>query len=242
MTRPLPQGDKANESGKVVVVIPALNEEQSIGVVLDEVKEALQSYPLGMVVVDGQNGSTDRTAYIASSRGAHVIRQPGMGYGDALQSGFQYACDELGAQIIVMMDADATYRGEDLAKMVNQIVMMDADLVIGNRFADLKKGSMTMINRIGNRILSLLAKKCLSVEVSDTQCGLRVLRADSWRRLDIRETGMAFAIEMIAQAEKAGCRILEVPIGYYPRIGVSKLSPFRDGFRILVTILRLSRR
>ncbi len=231
--------DQLKLSGKVVIVMPALDEEGGIGLVIDKINAQLRGYRFEVLVVDG--GSRDRTVELATLKGACVIPQRGNGYGDALQSGFNYACDEMNADIVIMMDADGTYQAEDIPALLRPIVAEKAELVIGNRLAGLKQGSMTMTNRIGNAVLSLFAKWAIRVNVSDTQSGFRALLADSWRRLDMKATGMPFAIEMIAEAREVDCKIVEVPISYYARIGVSKLKPTQDAFRILVTILRLAR-
>lgn len=224
---------------KVVVVIPALNEQGGIGYVLTKVAEALRGRDSEVLVVDGR--SRDRTVDIALSNRARVITQKGVGYGDALQFGFRYAYGRMGATILAMMDADGSYGGEDLPHLLGPIDAGEADVVIGNRFAGLEKGAMNTANRAGNRILSLCAGWALGTMISDTQSGMRAFRADIWRLLDTKTAGMPFAIEMIAEAREAGCKIAEVPISYHPRVGASKLRPAQDAISILITILRLTR-
>lgn len=225
--------------GKVAVILPALNEEQSIGQVLSEVAHALQNRKHELLVVDGK--SRDHTADIARSNGVQVITQKGTGYGDALQYGFSHACECMGASALIMMDADGSYRADDIPELLGPIDRGDADIVIGNRFAGLEKGSMSITSRIGNEILSFFARWALKVKISDTQCGMRALRAEVWRSLDTKTTGMPFAVEMIAEAQEMDFKMCEIPIGYRRRIGHSKLSPIEDGTRILVTTLRLAR-
>jgi len=225
--------------GKVAIVLPALNEEQSIGQVLSQVAQALQNRKHELLVVDGK--SQDHTVDIAQSKGAQVITQKDTGYGDALQHGFSHACEYLGASELIMMDADGSYRADDIPELLGPIDRGEADIVIGNRFAGLEKGSMSITSQIGNKILSLFARWALKVKISDTQCGMRALRAEVCRSLDTKTTGMPFAIEMIAEAQEMGFKMCEIPIGYRRRIGHSKLSPIEDGTRILVTTLRLAR-
>jgi dolichol-phosphate mannosyltransferase len=221
----------------VVIVIPALNEEEGIGKVLDEIGE-LNGFNCEIVVVDG--GSTDRTVQIASAKHAKVIFQRGKGYGNALQEGFDYASQSLNASIIVMIDADGTYLPSEINRFLPTIVQNGAGLVIGNRFAGLTAGAMSFTNRLGNHILSFAARWALKIDVSDTQCGMRAIRASLWKQLDMKAYGMPFAIEMLAEAREVGT-IVEVPITYLPRIGSSKLAPSRDGISIAITILRLAR-
>jgi len=220
---------------KIAVIIPTLNEEGGIGLVLDHVRKAMQHYNHHILVVDGH--STDDTLNIAKKKGASTLFQPGMGYGDALRAGFNHACQCMGADIIVMADADGTYDPYDVPALVNPILTNESDVVIGNRFDRMDGGAMPFINRVGNRVLSLIARILLGIHVSDTQCGLRSMRADLVRKVNIESDGMPFATEMLAKFKKAGARISESPVSYHARHGESKMRPFVDGFAILRRIL-----
>lgn len=224
---------------EVAVVIPTLNEEEAIGVVIDAIEEAMREYNYQIVVVDGN--STDRTVEIARLNGVPVLYQREVGYGDALRTGFEYACKELKAPITVMMDGDGTYDPKDIPRLVQPLIKTEADLVIGNRFKGMEKGAMSLTNRVGNRILSWMARKILGIKIHDTQCGLRAFRTEMIEGLDLRARGMPFAIEMLAEARQARAKISEVPVTYRRRIGETKLNPVRDGLRILSVILRLTR-
>jgi dolichol-phosphate mannosyltransferase len=233
-------GERNNYSeGNIVVVIPTLYEEKGIGLVIDGINKAMHQYNPTVLVVDGY--SKDKTVEIAKEKGASIIYQRADGYGDALMTGFEYANNHINADIIVMMDADGTYDPDDIPELLTPLLKNQADLVIGNRFRGMKRGAMTFTNRIGNRILSWIARRSLRIKVTDTQCGLRAFRANLIRNLHIKTEGMSFATEMLAEAKQAGARILEVPIAYHPRIGDAKLNPIKDGMRILGTILRLIR-
>lgn len=239
MLRPaLEEGSKYFEP-RVVIVLPTLNEEEGIGLVLDGIEKVMQQYDHVVLVVDGH--STDKTVELAKDRGASVIYQRGNGYGDALMAGFEYASNDLKADVVVVMDADGTYDPHDVPALLKPVLEDRADLVIGNRFQGMKRGAMTFVNRMGNKMLSSIARRTLRLEIADTQCGLRALRASLLRHLRLRAEGMSFAIEMLAEAKEAKARFLEVPIIYCPRIGNTKLSPIRDGIRIFGTILRLMR-
>jgi glycosyltransferase involved in cell wall biosynthesis len=229
----------APDAPNLVVVIPALNESKSIGAVLDETSKAFSGIEHSIVVVDGS--STDDTREVAAGRGAKVIDQQGIGYGDALLTGFLYARDSLDADLIAMMDGDLTYNPKDILVLMNKIVKDKADLVVGNRFERMEKGAMPFINRIGNRFLSWMARVFLKLRIYDTQCGLRALRGNLVDQLRLTNEGMPFAIEMLAAAKSCGARISEAPVSYRPRSGRSKLSPLKDGLRIFGTILRLIR-
>lgn len=224
---------------KLAIVIPALNEEEGIGQVIDEISKVFYGNNYSVIVVDGN--SEDDTAIIARKKGAIVIGQLGKGYGDALLSGFIYAVEELDPFIIAMMDADMTYDPKDILVLTGPILKGDADLVIGNRFLGMEEGSMTLVNRVGNRFLSTIFRLFLRINVYDTQCGIRVFKADLLNRINLISTGMPFATEMLAEAKFAGASISEEPVSYRPRVGEPKLVPLKDGLRIFVTILRLMR-
>jgi glycosyltransferase involved in cell wall biosynthesis len=228
-----------NSKQRIAFVIPTLNEEAGIGLVLDGINKVMQKSNHTVIVVDGH--SEDQSIQIAKERGASVISQREHGYGDALITGFKCACKELNADIIVMMDADGTYDPLDIPKLLNPILENCADLVMGNRFSGMKQGSMTFINRIGNKILSWVTRKSLNIKISDTQCGLRALRTELVEHIHLNSEGMPFATEMLAEAQQAKAGIAEVPISYHPRIGKTKLNPVKDGVRILGTTLRLIR-
>lgn len=233
-------GEKNSYYGpKIAIVIPTLNEEEGIGLVMDGIGKALHHYNHTVLVVDGY--SKDRTVEIAKERGASVIYQRGSGYGDALMTGFEYASNNLKADVVVMMDADGTYDPHDVPALLKPVLEDRADFVIGNRFQGMKRRAMTFVNRIGNKMLSSIARRTLRLKISDTQCGLRALRASLLRNLSLRTEGMSFAIEMLAEAKQVKARVLEVPIAYNQRVGNTKLSPIRDGMRIFGTILRLIR-
>ena len=224
-----------NNAEKVIVVIPTLDEEAGIGFVLDRLEQALHSYNYDVLIVDGH--SSDSTVKIAEGKGASIIFQRNKGYGDALRTGFVYAYDSFKADIIVMIDADGTYDPFDIPSLLQLVLENKADMAIGNRFNKMDGDAMPLINKVGNRILSLVGRILLQLDVSDTQCGLRAIRSDLARRVKTEADGMPFAIEMLARVKKAGARICEVPVSYYERRGFSKLSRFEDGFGILRKIL-----
>ena len=208
-----------------------------MGKVLDDVKNAMTGYDYQLVVVDGH--STDGTDKIAKNKGANVIYQPGKGYGDALKTGFFYAKQKLDSEVIVMLDADLTYDPEDIPKLVNPVIADEADLVVGNRFAGLQKGAMPFVNQIGNRAISMMANLSLRLGISDTQSGMRAFKAEILDKMKLMAVGMPFALEMLAKARSIKARMLELPISYRPRVGETKLSPLKDGFRIFNVTVRL---
>lgn len=224
---------------RIIVIIPALNEEQTIGEVIAECHEALSGRTYEILVVDGH--SPDDTVKIAKQKGAQVIVQKGSGYGDALISGFGYALRVLKPDIVVMMDADGTYSPQHINDLLTPILNDEADLVIGNRFASLEKETMPFVNRIGNRFFSGLSEHLFKIPSLDTQSGFRAFKAEMLSHLVFKNPGMPIASEMIVEAKNSNYRILQVPISFNRRRGKSKLRPMRDGFLILGTLIRLYR-
>jgi len=224
----------------IAIVIPTLDEEAGIAPTINSIKEALGTkFSFKIVVVDGL--STDKTVEIARSMGAKVIRQRRKGYGDALQAGFYFVDTKMKTTVTVMIDADGTYEPKDIAKMADIIISGDADFVIGNRFANMHKDAMTGTNRIGNRLLSNVARRLLKIQVSDSQCGLRAFRSDLANIFYNSSLDMPFATEMLTATSMYHIRIKEIPTSYYKRVGDTKLNPVQDGGRILGTIIRLMR-
>jgi glycosyltransferase involved in cell wall biosynthesis len=224
-------------AARIAVVIPALNECKAVGRVVGGVKQVMEGYDCRVLVVDGH--STDGTDEIARELGADVIYQRGRGYGDALKTGFFYARKRLDAEVIVMMDADLTYAPKDIPRLVAPILEDEADLVVGNRFAGMQKGAMPLVNRVGNSVLSLVAKLALGLNVYDTQSGMRAFTSELLERMNLVAVGMPLAMEILAEARSVDARIREVPISYSPRVGETKLNPIKDGGRILGITVRL---
>jgi len=173
--------------------------------------------------------------------GAKIIKQRRIGYGDALQTGFFYVDTKMNSLITVMLDADGTYESKDIVEMAEIILKGDADFVIGNRFAKMDKNAMTRLNKFGNKVLSVIARKLLKLNVSDTQCGLRAFRSDLANIFYTTSIGMPFATEMLASTKSYHIKIKEIPTSYHERLGSAKLNPVQDGMRILGTIIRLLR-
>jgi glycosyltransferase involved in cell wall biosynthesis len=221
---------------KVSVVIPSLNEEKSIGRVIQKVKETLEAMGLTYEIIVSDN-STDKTPEIARSMGATVVTPDRRGYGYAYLYAFRHARGD----IIVMADADDTYDMRELPKLLQPILEGKADLVICTRLkGKILKGAMPWHHRyIGNPLITWLLNRFYKVDVSDSQCGFRAFTRQALEKLKLEATGMEFATDMLIKARHAGLRIAEVPITYYPRAegAPSKLKSFRDGWRHVEYIL-----
>ena len=218
---------------EVSVVIPCLNEAESIDACVLAAQAALDEggYEGEVVVVD--NGSTDGSGALAEAAGARVVEEPRRGYGNAYLAGLATAR----GRYIVMLDADLTYDAAELPKFVRAL-NEGGDMVIGNRMESIRPGAMPWLHRhVGNPVLTGLLNRLFGTKVKDVHCGMRAIRREVLPKLDLRTTGMEMASEMVIRAAKSGLEIRQFPIEYHPRAGESKLSTFRDGWRHLRFLL-----
>jgi glycosyltransferase involved in cell wall biosynthesis len=217
----------------VSVVIPCLNEAETIEECVSRARAAFEEYGISGEVVVSDNNSTDGSGAIAEAAGARVVLETRPGYGSAYLAGFAAAR----GKYIVMADADLTYDFGDIHRFVEKLDD-GAELVMGDRMDNIHPGAMPWLHRyVGNPVLTGLLNLFFRTGVSDAHCGMRAVRRDVLPRLDLRTTGMEFASEMVIRASKENLRIAEFPIEYHPRGGESKLSSFRDGWRHLRFLL-----
>jgi glycosyltransferase involved in cell wall biosynthesis len=217
----------------VSVVIPCLNEAETIEECVTRARRALEDNGIDGEVVVSDNNSTDGSGDIATAAGARVVRETRPGYGSAYLAGFAAAR----GRYIVMADADLTYDFFDIPKFVEKLEN-GADLVMGDRMDNIHPGAMPWLHRyVGNPILSGVLNVFFRTGVRDAHCGMRGFRREILPQLDLRTTGMEFASEMVIRAAKENVRIEQFPIEYHPRGGESKLSSFRDGWRHLRFLL-----
>jgi glycosyltransferase involved in cell wall biosynthesis len=217
---------------RVSVVIPCLNEAETIAECVQGARAALDGNDLPGEVIVVDNGSTDASGRLAREAGALVVDEPRRGYGSAYLAGLAVAQGDY----IVMIDADLTYDFGDIPKFVRELED-GAQVVIGNRMQDIKPGAMPLLSRLGNPLLSGFLNVLHHTNVHDAHCGMRALRRDVVPVLNLRTVGMEFASEMVIRATREHLDVREVPIALHPRVGTSKLSPFRDGWRHLRLIL-----
>jgi glycosyltransferase involved in cell wall biosynthesis len=233
--RPLTDSSTALREGALdlSIVIPCLNEAETIEACVRRARHALESNDIAGEVIVVDNGSDDGSAAIASAAGADVVYEPERGYGSAYLAGFEAAR----GTYILMADADLTYDFGEAPRFLAELEG-GADMVIGNRMNNILPGAMPWHHRyIGNPLLSGFLNVLFNTGVGDAHCGMRAVRRDVLRQLDLRTTGMEFASEMVIRASKERLQIRQFPIQYYPRGGESKLSSFRDGWRHLRFLL-----
>ena len=230
----LPRTGSPTGAPLVSVVIPCLDEVQTIGDCVRQARGAIAEAGLTGEVIVADNGSSDGSREAAREAGAVVVEETRRGYGSAYLAGFAAAR----GRYIVMGDGDGTYDFLETGRFVEQLEA-GADLVIGSRFmGNIRRGAMPALHRyVGNPILTGTLNLFFRSGVSDAHCGMRAFRRSLLPTLDLRTTGMEFASEHVIRARKLGLDIRELPIDYHPRVGQSKLSSFSDGWRHLRFLL-----
>jgi len=226
------------------VVIPCLNEAQTLAGCVEKAQRAIRDNSIDGEVVIADNGSSDGSPEIAAQMGARVVRVAARGYGNALIGGISAAR----GKFVIMGDADGSYDFETIPLFLKKL-REGFDLVQGCRLKSgggtIVPGAMPMLHeRFGNPFFSLVARRWFHSEIHDVYCGLRGFSKSHFERLEQRCTGMEFATEMILKSCLFGARIAEVPITLYPdgRTRAPHLRTFRDGWRTLRLFLVCSPR
>ena len=209
--------------GKVSVIIPTMNEEASIGEVMDAVNAALNGMDYEVLVVD--TNSKDRTREIASEKGACIIDEPRKGYGRAYKTGFERATGDY----IVTLDADCTYPAEAIPELIEALENENLDFISCERMTRMEKGAMTVGHRFGNWVLKMTMNIFFRMRFKDSQTGMWVFRRKILPALYLTSDGMALSEEIKIEAHARGFRVREMPIVYRPRKGEVKLNSWGDG-------------
>lgn len=225
---------------KISVVIPCHNEELGIGKVLDGIpykKLELLGFNTEVIVVD--NNSTDKTAEVARRHGAtvHLVKKTGKGH--AIKMGFHFVSTD--TDYVVMLDGDATYKSEEIVRMVEPLDSGFCDVVVGSRLeGKTRAGALSLKHRIVNWGFTFFARRFYQVNVSDILTGYFAWKKEALDRLlpYIVSKGFAIEAEMITKMAKMGISIYSVPITYAPRAGNSKISPLLDGLKIVRMLVK----
>ena len=213
----------------VSVIIPCLNEEQAIAEVLKAVPKVVDE----VIVVD--NNSTDRTAEVARSFGAKVVREDIRGYGRAYKKGFAMATGD----IIVTLDGDHSYPVDGISYLLEAYDHLGVQFLSASRFPIVDGNAMSFKHYIGNFVLTATMSVLFLKRVRDSQSGMWVFARKALEKMKLESDGMPFSEEIKVEAllnREIGFR--EIPINYTSRIGEMKLRPWRDGWANLVCLFK----
>jgi glycosyltransferase involved in cell wall biosynthesis len=230
-------GDRVDLS----VVMPCLNERETVGICVSKALATLKQAGISGEVIVADNGSTDGSVEIAQAEGARVIHVAEKGYGNALKGGILAARGEY----VLMADSDDSYDFAHIPRFVEKL-RAGSDLVMGNRFSGgIARQAMPFLHRyLGNPVLTGLGRLFFGSTCKDFHCGMRAFRKASFLRMDIRSTGMEFASEMVVKGSLLRMKVSEVPTTLSPdgRSHPPHLRTWRDGWRHLRFLLMYSPR
>jgi glycosyltransferase involved in cell wall biosynthesis len=236
---PAAAGDGERVSPELSVVMPCLNEARTLGTCIRKAQASFERIGIAGEVVVADNGSTDGSREIAEELGARVVPVEQRGYGAALTGGIAAAR----GRWVIMGDADDSYDFSDLEPFVQRL-REGYDLVAGNRFkGGIREGAMPWLHRrLGNPALSFVGRRLYGTPCGDIYCGLRGFDREKVAALDIRSSGMEFAIEMIVKATMMGLKVTEVPTTLSPDAEGREphLNTWRDGWRSIRLLLLYS--
>lgn len=229
-TRHVADRSSSDRAPLVSVVLPCLNEEDAIGICIDKIQAAFAKGQLDGEIVVCDNGSTDRSVDIATSRGARVVHQPKRGYGRAYLKGFASAR----GTYLVMGDADDTYDFSLIPAFVKKLTDEQYEFVTGSRYLEGQTESIPFLHRVvGNPLLTAILNFLFKTRYSDVYSGYRAFSRRSYETIKPVSPGMEFNLELAINAALVGLRVAEIPIRLQPRKGDSKLRTIRDGWRSL---------
>ncbi len=209
---------------KITAVIPTINEERTIGSVIDGLKKIDD---IEIIVVDTH--STDKTREIAESKGAIVINENNRGYGTAYKKGIENA----NGDIIVCLDGDNTYPTDIVKPLIDILIMDKVDFISCDRMALRTQHSYTSLHYVGNSVLNLTIRMLFKINLNDSQSGMWIFYSDFYKKMKNLSNGMSFSEDIKIEAIKLG-KLIEIPIIYGMRITKPKLKTWHDGFQNLL--------
>ncbi|MGE3537676.1 MAG: glycosyltransferase family 2 protein [Candidatus Tectimicrobiota bacterium] len=220
---------------RIVTIIPALDEEEAIGRVVQAIPRTLIQE---VIVVD--NGSQDNTATVARTAGATVVVEPQRGYGAACLAGTRAACR---ADILVFLDGDASDDPAEIARVLQPILDGQAEVVLGSRTTGQgDQSGLTPQQRVGNFVVTRLVRLLYGIALTDIG-PFRAITTAAFQTLGMEHKTYGWPVEMVVKAAKKGYRIVEVPVSCHKRIGRSKIAgtvkgSLLAGYHLLRTTLR----
>ncbi|MBI4244618.1 MAG: glycosyltransferase family 2 protein [Planctomycetes bacterium] len=232
---PQPHSKPADNLPLVSVVLPCLNEEQTIGTCIKKIQDTFRRIGIYGEIIVCDNGSVDKSAEIAKSLSAHLVYQPRRGYGNAYLKGFRHAK----GLYLVMADADDTYDLNQIPDFLDKLINENYDFVTGTRYLNgYQDKSMPTLHRyIGNPLLTAILNRLFGTNYTDVYCGFRAFTRRAYDRIEPISPGMEFNLELAINAGRAKLKIAEIPTKLHPRKGESKLRTFSDGWRSLKMML-----
>jgi len=224
-----------NNKAKIVILIPCINEEITIGKVINDFQDTIPEAKI--IIFD--NNSTDRTSAIARECGAEVIRESRPGKGHVVASMFR----KVDADYYVIVDGDDTYSAEHVWKLLEPVMKEQADMAVAVRLAEYAARSFQPLHVFGNNLVRRLVNWIFNSNLSDIMSGYRAFSRELVQSIPILSSGFEVETEMTIRILDYGFRIKEVPLPYRerPEGSVSKLRTFHDGFRVLAEIARITK-
>jgi hypothetical protein len=212
----------------LTVIIPTLNEGESIGPTIDQIPRNLSWF-------DGN--STDNTAEEAEKRGAIVHNEPRKGYGRAYKTGFSL----VDTDYVATIDGDTTYPADKIPHVLAFLINNNLDYVTCNRLDKMDKDAMSITHKIGNWGLTFGTNLFHGINIKDSQSGMWVFKKEVISKVKLTSDGMPLSEEFKIEAFKRGLRAIEIPVPFHARVGEVKLNTWEDGIRnlwFLVTKMR----
>ena len=219
---------------KIIVGIPAFNEEKNIAVLIIQLKKIADK------IIVCNDGSTDLTSKIAEELGAIVINhEKNLGYGAAIRSLFLKAKD-LDGDVLITFDADGQHRIEDIDKVINPIINEESDLVIGSRFLDENKKEVPQYRKVGIKVITKITNATIKKQLTDSQSGFRAYSKKVLNELNPSELGMGISTEILIKASAKNFRISEVPIKIIYNGDTSTHNPISHGSSVLLSTIKFT--
>ena len=226
----------------LTVVIPCLNEETTIGLCVQKALDCVRNHNINAEIVVSDNGSSDKSVQIVEDfnlPNVRVVHCCEKGYGNALKAGFSSA----NGKYILMGDADDTYDMSKIHEFYEKVVSDEnISMVIGSRFrGKIEKGAMPFLHKyLGNPVITMLINVLFGVEITDSQCGMRLFKKSDFEKINFTSEGMEFASDIIIEFAKNNMKIVEIPTTLSKDKAGRKphLRTFPDGYRVIRFILK----
>ena len=217
---------------KIIVGIPAFNEEKNIASIITKLSSIADT------ILVCNDGSTDLTSKISEKMGAIVINhEKNLGYGAAIRSLFLKAKD-LDGDVLVTFDADGQHRIDDIKNVIKPIVNQEADLVIGSRFLDESEKEVPQYRKVGIKVITKITNASIKKQLTDSQSGFRAYSRKIILELNPSETGMGVSTEILIKASSKNFRIVEVPIKIIYEGNTSTHNPITHGSSVIISTIK----